>query len=228
MHPYKVALAASTALLASTSLSLADTITVTNSYSATTDWGASSADSGFSPTQNLSFTGFNTSLGTLTSVSIELIDSISGDVNITNSGADATKVSASLLNTLKYLFPSISTTSISLESNVYQDPSLGSGDSTGPQSVSGSTSTTQLVTTDLSDFETDWVVTAGDIGFITVSADNGDGSATYTDTGSLDVVVTYNYTPTSTTTSVPEPSSMAILGTGLVGLGLLRRRRKSA
>jgi hypothetical protein len=35
-----------------------------------------------------------------------------------------------------------------------------------------------------------------------------------------------NLTVTPTPTAAPEPSTLAILGAGLAGLGVLRRRRK--
>lgn len=46
---------------------------------------------------------------------------------------------------------------------------------------------------------------------------------TVSGTASANVTVIYGYTPLSTTTT-PEPATMALFGTGLVGIGLLRRR----
>jgi hypothetical protein len=237
MSPIKFAAFSTAALLATTALASAAVITQTASFGPSkTNWGTSgTSGTDYVPSQVLNFAGFNPSLGTLTGVSIVATESLTGSLDITNNGASSSEVTSTIENTeevaglpgvpdvtkKKYQATGTDSTGYSAD--------LGSGKSSASGPLSATTSTTIAVTTDLSAYEAAWSADVGDLGQVLTSAADGDGSATYTDNGEVKLTVTYTYTPSQTSPPppVPEPASLALLGSGLMGMGVLRRRRKA-
>lgn len=234
MNPYKLALAASTALVASSSLSFATVIADADSalsYNSTTNWGTSTSNTSFLPTDTFNFAGFNSSLGTLTGVVITASESVGGTITATNTGNGNANFTAALQNTFKFSIPTVSTVTLSVNSTPVTDTDLATNSSYGPVSVTEasphrSAQTTITLSSNLSAFESAWSVTGGDLGSVTSTQYNGNTTFSSVDTGGIILTAQYTYTPT-VTTPTPEPATMAVLGTGLAGMGLLRRRRKS-
>ncbi|MGA9866630.1 MAG: PEP-CTERM sorting domain-containing protein [Acetobacteraceae bacterium] len=74
---------------------------------------------------------------------------------------------------------------------------------------------------------TDKIFAAELVGTVTDGGDSAPAAllVTFSQVGGAGTVISYGATLTTTIPPIPEPISLAVLGTGLLGLGLVRRRK---
>jgi hypothetical protein len=180
---------------------------------------------------SLDFAGFNPSLGTLTEVTVTLTEAVSGTVGVTNINSSSATYQLNLINQASATFPTpIGLLALVDTSDTFSTGSLpGGGSATSPGPVTGSTAKSGSATTGLSAFEVAFVVPVTDAGGIAVSGSNA-GNGSFSDNGTVTGKIVYDFTPAGSS-PVPEPASLALFGTGMLGVGfarkLKRRRQKS-
>jgi hypothetical protein len=173
--------------------------------------------------QTLNFVGYSGEGGVnqLTSVVVTETDTVNGTVTASNTTSSSLTFSAGVKNVLTLSFQPANLTLPTVVdfSNTSGKITLLGGSSYTTPNLTGSKSATSNATGSLNDFLGGWSLTFGETGNYAGTAGTGINLSAATE-GAVTVTVDYNYSNT-----VPEPMTIALLGTGLAGIGVIRRRR---
>jgi hypothetical protein len=177
---------------------------------------------------------FDSNLGTLTSISLTINGHIEGTISLHNSGA----ASADGAGTTNSVFSANALAGFTLPGTLFN-----LSYSTGTQTlVSGGNYLSGLLTADgsagpmVNTSSLGGYQDAGGVGSFLITLNTlsgllitgGGGNFTGGQSTSASASATLSYEYSTTPPPVPEPASMALLGTGLLGLGaMLRRRRRN-
>jgi hypothetical protein len=233
-------LATATGLASANSISFSASYGLNGSDNPTqaTNWGTSVTPTfPFVPdgSETLSITGFNSALGSLSSVQLSVeafastaVDATAGSAGASiqeftvDVGAAAATPSGQVIGTTSNGNGAITTVDVF---NITLTPgeTLSQFNGGSPYTGAGSQSFGPTTVNDPGDFIGSTVtLDIGAFASTVISSTSGNvTTANNTDAGEL-VTVTYNFTPASTT---PEPTTMVLMGGALVGIGLIGKKR---
>ena len=173
----------------------------------------------------VNFAGYTADGGTqpLISVVVTETDTVNGTVTGANPTSGSLTFSSGVKNilTLSSQPANLSLPSVTTFSNTTGKITVAGHSSYTSANLTGSKSAVSTATGSLSDFLGGWSLTFGEQGNYSGSAQTWINLSAQT-TGTVDVSVAYNF---ANPAGVPEPMSAALVGVGLAGMGVVRRRR---
>lgn len=204
----------------------------TPTETASVTFGGEANDYSMSGSTVLTVNGFNSSLGNLVGVYLTL--SLSGTLNNVASITSTPYIAQSVGSPTALTASATTYVSAPLGLNLntsFSTPGFVGTVTTGSLNIVGTnTVTDQTVNNSLT---SDLAAYIGGTNAISIDVlEDGTqggsvpGNVLTGNTGTADIVLTVDYAYTNAVTT-PEPASMSLMGLGMVGLGVLRRRRKS-